>query len=371
MQIIIVVGARPNFMKIAPVISAIGKHNAVTDHMQIEYRLVHTGQHYDYEMSQVFFEDLRLPEPDIHLGLGGGTQTEQTAKIMLRLEEVFLDNRPELVMVVGDVNSTLAGALVAAKMRIPLAHVEAGLRSYDRDMPEEINRLLTDAVSDYLFTHSRNADENLKKEGVSGDKIFLVGNVMVDSLLASRPRADKSPVLARLGLQRNEYAALTLHRPANVDKKEKLAAIIEAVREVAVKIPIVFPIHPRTRKNIEAFGLNGLTRSAGISFIEPLGYTDFLKLEMDARFVMTDSGGIQEETTALGIPCLTLRDSTERPVTVSEGTNILVSDDRDKLINEAIKILDGKGKKGTIPYLWDGKAAERIIGILSRGGTYN
>jgi UDP-N-acetylglucosamine 2-epimerase (non-hydrolysing) len=369
MRIIIVVGARPNFMKIAPVISAIEKHKTAPGNRTIERCLVHTGQHYDYEMSQVFFNDLGLPDPDIHLGVGGGTHTEQTAKVMLQLEKAFITEKPDVVMVVGDVNSTLAGALVAAKMRLPLAHVEAGLRSYDRDMPEEINRLLTDAVSDYLFTPSRDADANLKKEGIPEEKIFLVGNVMVDSLLASRARADKSPVLTKLGLHTQEYAVLTLHRPGNVDDKDKLTLIIRAVHEVARKIRVVFPIHPRTRKNLEAFGLNESMQDRNISFIEPLGYIDFLKLEMDARFVMTDSGGVQEETTALGIPCLTLRDSTERPVTVSEGTNIVVADNRDRLIEEVDNILGGRGKRGKVPYLWDGRTAERIIGILVKGET--
>jgi UDP-N-acetylglucosamine 2-epimerase (non-hydrolysing) len=368
MRIVSVIGARPNFMKIAPIINAIDRHNAVPGRPPLERIVVHTGQHYDYQMSQVFFEDLKLPEPDIHLGVGSGTHTEQTARVMLELEKSLVELKPGLVLVVGDVNSTLAGALVAAKMRIPLAHVEAGLRSYDRDMPEEINRVLTDAVADYLFTHSREAGDNLKKEGIPAEKIFLVGNVMVDSLLASRPDAEKSSVLARLGLRRREYAVLTLHRPANVDDREKLTALLKAVREISLRLPVIFPVHPRTRKNIEAFGLAEASDADRVSYIEPLGYIDFLRLEMDARFVMTDSGGIQEETTALGVPCLTLRNSTERPVTVTEGTNILVADDRDRLLAEALKILDGGGKSGTVPELWDGRAAERIIGILATRG---
>jgi UDP-N-acetylglucosamine 2-epimerase (non-hydrolysing) len=369
MKILIVVGARPNFVKIAPIVRAIDRYNSIVANKSMVYVIVHTGQHYDFEMSQVFFEDLDLPNPDIHLGVGSGTNAEQIAKVMLHLENTLLDVNPDLVMVVGDVNSTLAGALVAVGMHIPVAHVEAGLRSYDRDMPEEINRLLTDAISDYLFTHSHDADENLKKEGISSGKIFLVGNVMADTLLANRSKAERSQILSQLNLRQKGYAMLTLHRPSNVDDKKKLTRIIEAVREVSQRIPIVFPIHPRTRRNLEEFGLADSLAVDNISCTNPLGYIDSLQLMMNTKFVLTDSGGIQEETTVLGIPCLTLRNSTERPITISEGTNILVSDDRSKIISEAFKILDGKAKRGTIPLLWDGKAAERIVNILAKVGA--
>jgi len=363
---ILVAGARPNFMKIAPIVRAIDKHNASTKANYIEPILVHTGQHYDYEMSKIFFEDLELPEPDVYLGVGSGTHAQQTARVMMRLEKVLVKESPDLVMVVGDVNSTLAGALAAVKLHIPVAHIEAGLRSYDRNMPEEINRLLTDAISDYLFTPSPDADENLRKEGVPDQKIFLVGDVMVDSLLHNKAKAEASKVLSQLGLSRGNYALLTLHRPSNVDDKESLLRISEALREICQRITIVFPVHPRTKKAIEKYSLQNFFEDRHIRLIEPLGYLNFLNLMMNARFVMTDSGSIQQETTVLNIPCLTLRDTTERPITVSQGTNTLVWNDRKKIVSEAGKILNGKGKKGHCPALWDGKAAERIISILNQ-----
>jgi UDP-N-acetylglucosamine 2-epimerase (non-hydrolysing) len=367
-KILIVAGARPNFMKVAPIIKAIDKYNEALRSTSLEYVFVHTGQHYDFEMSKIFFNNLSLPEPDKYLAVGSGTHAQQTARVMLRLEKPLISKKTDLVMVVGDVNSTLAAALTAAKLRIPVAHVEAGLRSFDRDMPEEINRVLTDAISDYLFTHSPDADENLRKEGVPSQKIFLVGNVMADSLLANKARAKRSRVLSRLGLNKHPYTLITLHRPSNVDDRHSLVRIMDTLREISKTIPIVFPVHPRTRSNIERFGLANLIEDKNFYYTEPPGYLDFLKLMMDARFVMTDSGGIQEETTLLGIPCLTLRETTERPITVTEGTNTLVWNDAGKIVREASKILDGKGKRGTVPHLWDGKAAERIVNILAKLG---
>ncbi len=307
MKIILVCGARPNFMKIAPIVRAIVKHNASFSADSIEPVLVHTGQHYDYEMSQVFFENLELPEPDFHLSVGSGTHAEQTGRIMIEFEKILLQEKPDIVVVVGDVNSTLAGALAAVKLHIPVAHVEAGLRSYDRSMPEEINRLLTDAISDYLFTPSPDADENLKKEGIAEEKIFLVGDVMVDSLLHNKEKAEHSQILSRLGLKEGNYALLTLHRPSNVDEKERLLNIIRALKEISQRLPIVFPAHPRTQKRLKEFNLLNQSPFTNhqLLLIEPLGYLDFLCLMMKARFVMTDSGGIQEETTVLNIPCLT------------------------------------------------------------------
>lgn len=367
MRIILLVGARPNFMKIAPIIRAIDKHNSSLGRKSFEPILVHTGQHYDYEMSRIFFEDLELPEPNIYLGVGSGTHAEQTAYVMIGLEKVLLKEMPELVMVVGDVNSTLAGAIAAVKTQVPVAHVEAGLRSYDRDMPEEINRLLTDTISDYLFTPSANADENLRKEGISDNKIFLVGNVMVDSLIYYRQKAEESQILSELELNQRGYALLTLHRPSNVDDRESLSRISEAIGEVSRRIPIVFPAHPRTRKNIEKFGLQNLFEGEHVHVTKPLGYLHFLKLMMNARFVMTDSGGIEPETTVLGIPCLTLLNTTAWTETVGLGTNILVGNDIQKITTEAFKILDGREKRGSIPKPWDGKAAERIVDILAGG----
>jgi UDP-N-acetylglucosamine 2-epimerase (non-hydrolysing) len=362
-RIILLAGARPNFMKIAPLIRAIDKHN-VPSRNHIEAILVHTGQHYDHEMSQVFFQDLKLPRPDVYLGVGSGTHAEQTGKIMIELEKVLLKERPDLVIVVGDVNSTLAGALATAKLGILVAHVEAGLRSGDRSMPEEINRLLTDAISDYLFTPSSDADDNLKKEGIPAEKIFLVGNIMVDSLLHNRKAIEKSQILSRLKLTPKTYALLTMHRPNNVDSRESLLSRGKAIKRISLRIPVVFPIHPRTKKNIEKFKLQSFFESKHILLTEPLSYFDFLKLTANARLVMTDSGGIQEETTVLNVPCLTLRDSTERPITISQGTNTLVGNETSRIIEEATKILDNKGKKGRIPPFWDGRTAQRIVNII-------
>jgi UDP-N-acetylglucosamine 2-epimerase (non-hydrolysing) len=379
MKAILVCGARPNFMKIAPLLRAIGKHNAASQGSPIEPILVHTGQHYDYEMSQAFFQDLELPEPDIYLGVGSGTHAEQTARVMIELEKVLLSEKPDLVVVVGDVNSTLAAALAAVKLNIPVAHVEAGLRSYDRTMPEEINRLLTDQISDYLFTPSPDADENLKKEGIPQKKIFLVGNVMVDSLLFDKGKADQSQILTRLKLTDKDYALLTLHRPGNVDEKRSLSSIMGAITEISKLVRVVFPAHPRTQKKLREFDVNvpatAITNpdelrkhsrfNERLLIIPPLGYLDFLKLEMYARLVMTDSGGIQEETTVLNVPCLTLRDTTERPITITQGTNTIVGNNRDKIIKATAKVLASKSKCPPHVELWDGMAAERIVDIFA------
>jgi UDP-N-acetylglucosamine 2-epimerase (non-hydrolysing) len=355
-------------MKVAPLIRAIQKHNTSSpDAGHIEAILVHTGQHYDYEMSRVFFEDLELPEPDVYLGIGSGTHAEQTGKTMIEIEKVLIKENPDLVIVVGDVNSTLAGALSAVKLHIPVSHAEAGLRSYDRYMPEEINRLLTDHISDYLFTTSEYDDDNLRKEGISDGKVFRVGNVMADSLLFNIEMAKRSTILSRLGLKEQGYALLTLHRPSNVDDKESLTDILKAVVSISQRIPVVFPVHPRTRKNIDRFGLGHISDNINSQLIltEPLGYLSFLSLEMDARMGITDSGGMQVETTVLGIPCLTILDFPIWDITHEQGTNTLVGSDSRKLIKEAFQILDGGGKKGKSPELWDGKAAERIVGIIS------
>ncbi len=361
MLVINVAGARPNFMKVSPLLRAMKRRK------DIQPLLVHTGQHYDDNMSGNFFRDLELPEPDINLGVGSGSQAWQTAEIMLRFEKVLLDLKPALVVVVGDVNSTLAGSLAASKLGVPVAHVEAGLRSFDRTMPEEINRVVTDQLSDYLFTTSGEANDNLEREGISKKKIFFVGNVMVDSLLANLERARQSDILSRLGLERSQYAVLTLHRAGNVDEEKTLGDILYGLSLLPPQLPIVFPAHPRTLKQITAFGLSELiARKTNFHLIEPLGYLDFLALMSQSRLVLTDSGGIQEETTVLGIPCLTLRDNTERPVTVSEGTNTLVGRDPHRIVDEAVKVLKGRGKAGRIPKLWDGQAAERIVTILEK-----
>lgn len=359
MKIINVVGARPNFMKIAPIIKEMKKHK------EFEHVLLHTGQHYDQEMSKLFFEDLELPAPDIYLGVGSGSHAEQTARIMLEFEKVLLKEKPDLVIVVGDVNSTIACALTAVKLFIPVAHVEAGLRSYDRTMPEEINRTLTDSIADYLFTTCREANKNLLKEGISKEKIHFVGNVMIDSLLSHIGKASHSDILDKLNLQPKEYAALTLHRPSNVDDLETFVEILDALEEIQKRIKIIFPAHPRTTKKIEEFGLIAkIEKMANFKILPPIGYLDFLKLMSEAKFILTDSGGIQEETTILKIPCLTLRKNTERPITVMEGTNIVVGTDKAKIIRESLRIIAGKGKKGRAPELWDGRAAERIVGVL-------
>jgi len=369
MKILNVVGARPNFMKMAPIIEAMNRYPD-----RIEHLLVHTGQHYDEKMSKSFFVDLGMPKPDIDLGVGSGSHAEQTGRIMVEFEKVCLEQKPDLVIVVGDVNSTMACTITAKKLKIPVAHVEAGLRSRDMGMPEEINRLCTDILCDFLFTTDTLADENLRREGVAGEKIFFVGNVMIDTLLKHREkiRSGKFRVdaLSRLGLRPQGYATLTLHRPGNVDDKKVLSGILGALKELSATVPIIFPIHPRTRKMIDRFGfghyLNSGAEVEGIWITEPLGYLDFLQLNMNAKLVLTDSGGLQEETTVLGIPCITMRPNTERPITCEVGTNILVGNDPRTILAAARPILAGRRPEGKIPEKWDGRAAERIVDILLR-----
>lgn len=359
-RILNVVGARPNFMKIAPIQRQMQLNNANFDPV-----LIHTGQHYDERMSKLFFDDLLLPEPLFYLGVGSGSHAEQTAKIMIEFEKVCLELKPDLVLVVGDVNSTAACSLVASKLWIPVGHVEAGLRSFDRKMPEEINRVVTDSLSEYLFTTETSGNENLIKEGIDERKIHFVGNVMIDSLVYFLKKAEQSDIMQRLELNSGGYVLITLHRPSNVDDQANLSKIFDAFEEIQKKISLVFPIHPRTEKNIDEFGLRERVNSMkNLHLLPPTGYLDFLKLEKYCKFVLTDSGGIQEETTFLGIPCLTLRENTERPVTTKIGTNEVVGTNTQKIIEDAAKILSGSWKKGKVPPLWDGKAASRITQIL-------
>ena len=360
-KVILVAGARPNFMKIAPIYEEMAKHR------MFEPIIVHTGQHYDHNMSQIFFDELGIPKPDVSLGVGSGTHAKQTAEIMIRFEEVVTEERPDIVMVVGDVNSTLACSLVAAKLHIPVAHVEAGLRSRNWMMPEEINRVLTDRIADYLLTPSPDADENLLNEGIDPSRIHFVGNVMIDTLQKHRKMAEGSTVLSDLDLEEQAYAVLTLHRAENVDDPGNLEALFRILAEVQERLPLVYPIHPRTRTRIREFDLGSLVESLeNLRLIEPVGYLDFISLMTKSRFVMTDSGGIQEETTILGVPCLTLRTETERPITVTQGTNIVVGLDRKRIVSEVDAILKGTGKQGSIPEKWDGKAAGRIVELLER-----
>jgi UDP-N-acetylglucosamine 2-epimerase (non-hydrolysing) len=358
MRIISVVGARPNFMKIAPLVAECARVPGIS------HLLVHTGQHYDPGMSEVFFRDLSIPAPDIDLGVGSASHAVQTAQIMIEFEKVCARESPDLVIVVGDVNSTMAATLVAAKLNIPVAHVEAGLRSFDRAMPEEINRVVTDQLADYLFTTSREADENLKREGVNPERIHFVGNVMIDTLLKHRERADGLNVASRLGIEGDAYALMTLHRPSNVDNRATLQDILTAVQDISTSLPVIFPIHPRTSQRIREFELDSMVHGK-VQLTEPLGYLEFLNLMARARLVLTDSGGLQEETTILGVPCLTIRENTERPVTISEGSNELVGTDPDRIRAAAERILSGKWKTPRVPEFWDGKAAERIVAILT------
>ena len=325
---------------------------------------MHTGQHYDYEMSKVFFEDLELPEPDFYLGVGSESHARQTANMMIKLEELFLKEKPDLVAVFGDVNSTLAAALVTSKILISLAHVEAGLRSFRRSMPEEINRVVTDLLSDYLFAPDEIAVQNLKNEGKDEKNIYFVGNIMIDSLnyILEKIEALEDTILEKYKLKKRQYALLTLHRPINVDKKETLEQLFNIFRKIAARIQIVFPVHPRTRKNMETWGIE----ANGVILLEPLRYREFVALEKNALFVLTDSGGVQEETTVLGVPCLTLRPETERPVTEILGTNTVVDRDEDKILKYVNIILNGSYKNGKIPPLWDGKTAKRIVEVLER-----
>jgi UDP-N-acetylglucosamine 2-epimerase (non-hydrolysing) len=376
-RLLSVVGARPNFMKIAPIVEELKNFS------DVEHCLVHSGQHYDELLSGNFFSDLNLPKPDVNLQVGSGSHAVQTAEIMKRIEPVLLDYRPQMVLVVGDVNSTIAAALTAVKLGTKVAHIEAGLRSFDMTMPEEINRKLTDAISALLLVSEESGVENLKHEGVPAEQIFLVGNVMIDCLLRHRELARKSPILDKLGVRQNSsgnrpYGVLTLHRPSNVENPQTLQGILSAVNSIARELPVFFPIHPRTRKNIESFGLHSYladaagAKNTGIIPLDPLGYLDFLSLNDGARIVLTDSGGVQEETTVLGVPCLTLRENTERPATVTHGTNQVVGVDPERIIAAARSILEKPASSSRCPPLWDGKAASRIVAIireyLQKGG---
>lgn len=356
----LIAGARPNFMKIAPIVRAIREDG------RLSFRLVHTGQHYDHDMNDVFFEELGIPAPDIFLGTGGGSHAQQTARIMVAFEDLCLAAKPDAVLVVGDVNSTMACAIVAKKLHVPVAHVEAGLRSGDLRMPEEINRLVTDSISDWFFATEASAVDNLLREGKPRAAVHFVGNVMVDNLLYQVGQLRKThgpdygpPCPARPAAR---YGVVTLHRPSNVDDPATLRRICDALQETSARMPLVFPVHPRTRANLDRFGIR---LGSGITLTGPQGYMDFLQLWMDAAVVLTDSGGLQEETTALGVPCITIRDNTERPVTVAEGTNVLAGTDPRRIVNEVRKVLEGKEKGSRRPQLWDGMAAKRLIGLLA------
>jgi len=350
-----VVGARPNFMKAAPVMTALSSRR------MIEQILVHTGQHYDSAMSDIFFRDLGLPRPDLNLEVGSGTHAFQTAQVMMKFEEAILANPPGIVLVYGDVNSTVAATLVCAKLQIPVGHVEAGLRSFDRGMPEEINRIVTDQLADLLFTPSPDGNENLEREGISSTKVHLVGNVMIDTLVKLLPLASERWHNGSLpGWKDRQYGLVTLHRPSNVDDSEKLGRLVRALAEISSDIPLIFPIHPRTRERVR--DLASLPDS--LKVVAPLGYLDFLALQTRAKFIITDSGGVQEETTFLGVPCLTLRSNTERPVTAAVGTNVLVGEDINNLKIAIIQILEGSAKVGKIPPLWDGHASDRIADVI-------
>ncbi|MBT3776608.1 MAG: UDP-N-acetylglucosamine 2-epimerase (non-hydrolyzing) [Pelagibacteraceae bacterium] len=359
MKIISVVGARPNFMKVAPI------HQLLVEHPVFNPILVHTGQHYDKNMSKVFFDELNLSKPNYYLGVGSDTHASQTAKIMVEFEKILIKEKPDLVIVAGDVNSTIACALVAVKLNIKVAHIESGLRSFDRTMPEEINRILTDSISDYLFVTEKSGLKNLKNEGVSRKKVFHVGNTMIDSIFHFKDKADQSNILDRFNISRKEFALITLHRPSNVDDKGSFLQILNALNMIQKKIDIVFPIHPRTKKMFEnVVSLQKIVSSPKIHLCEPLGYCDFLKLMKSAVVVLTDSGGIQEETTALKVPCLTLRTSTERPITIEIGTNRLVELTSKKIIESVEEILSNPNFQSAIPPLWDGNASKRILDIL-------
>jgi len=362
LKVINVVGARPNFMKVAPLVEEMKRRER-----DFTPLVVHTGQHYDQLMSDAFLRDLELPEPDVCLKVGSASQAAQTAAIMQKFEPVVLHEKPDWVVVVGDVNSTLACALVAVKMGVKVAHVEAGLRSRDRTMPEEINRLLTDQIADLLFTPSKDADENLRAEGIFDSRIRFVGNIMIDSLTKYLGLAKATGIRERLGFAGTDYAVLTLHRPSNVDDRKTFSEILDALAEIARRLPIIFPVHPRTRKTIEELGLaKRVAEIEGLRLIEPLGYLNFLGVYSGAKLVLTDSGGLQEETTFLGIPCLTLRENTERPITVELGTNIVVGTNPQRITTAAFAALDGSNPRDAhyIPPLWDGHAAERILDAL-------
>ena len=375
MKLMSIAGARPNFMKVASITEAIKRHNIQGKSPYIEHILVHTGQHYDAKLSQCFFDELALPRPDINLEVGSASHATQTAEIMKRFEPVLLESQPDALLVVGDVNSTIACALVASKIVYPTAnrfglnralivHVEAGLRSRDRSMPEEINRVLTDAISDILFVTEEDAIANLRDEGIPNEKIHLVGNVMIDTLKCHREKARARSVKKALGINRN-YGLVTLHRPSNVDSKNSLESLLKCLFEISCQIPLIFPVHPRTRANMKRFGLWDQASSLKeLRLIEPLTYLDFLNLLETATLVLTDSGGIQEETTVLKVPCITLRENTERPITITIGTNYLVGTDPKKILETARAILSGNGRQGKIPPYWDGRAGERILELV-------
>jgi UDP-N-acetylglucosamine 2-epimerase (non-hydrolysing) len=355
-KVISVVGARPNFIKIAPI------HKAFSN-KKINHLICHTGQHFDEKMSKVFFDDLELPKPHFYLGVGSGSHAEQTARIMIEFEKILIVEQPDLIIVVGDVNSTLACSLVASKLQIKIAHVEAGLRSFDRKMPEEINRILTDNLADYLFVTEKSGIDNLINEGIDNNKVFFTGNVMIDSLIFYLPKINNSKILKTLTLEKNNYVLTTFHRPSNVDFEFNLKKIVVLLNKIANDIKIVFPLHPRTKNNLIKLNLEK-ELSANILLTEPLGYIDFMELNKNSKLIITDSGGIQEESTYLGVQCITVRDNTERPVTITAGTNQLAGVDFDKVYNISNNILNGKIKTGSIPELWDGNAAKRITQIL-------
>ncbi len=359
MKILNIAGARPNFMKIAPIMEAMGTEEGITP------ILLHTGQHYDEKMSKSFFDELGIPRPQINLEIGSGSHAVQTANTMIKFEECIREVKPDLTLVVGDVNSTIACALVSVKLGIPVAHVEAGLRSFDRNMPEEINRILTDSISDYLFVTEDAGMKNLAKEGVDKGKIFFVGNVMIDTLLKHKSKSDESKICELLNLTPGNYAVVTLHRPSNVDSKEGWEEILDLLFEAANTIETVFPIHPRSVERLKHFGLfQRIEETKSITLTSPLGYLDFMKLMSCSKFVMTDSGGMQEETTVLGVPCITLRENTERPSSVDIGTNVVIGRNKKLAMTYIEQVLNGTYKKGAIPPLWDGRAAERIVKIL-------
>lgn len=358
MKIDLIAGARPNFMKIAPIIEAIKK--AQNKGESISFRLIHTGQHYDRNMSGNFFEQLGIPKPDVNLGAGGGTQAEQTAAIMIGYEKLLLEEKSDLCLVVGDVTSTMACAITAQKLHVKVAHVEGGIRSGDWTMPEEINRMVTDSITNYFFTTTNTADENLLKSGISENCIFRVGNTMIDTLIKQRPRFQKPPVWNNLKLRKGNYMVMTLHRPANVDEESKLKELLDEIILHSKGLPLVFPVHPRTAKILNGLGI----AHPRLHMIEPLGYLEFNYLVENSKAVITDSGGITEETTVMGIPCITLRDNTERPETITIGTNELIGTDPDAIKPAMEKLFAGKWKEGSIPELWDGHTAERIVDIL-------
>lgn len=361
MKIVSVVGTRPNFIKLAALVDEIKEH-------KIEHVLIHTGQHYDFSMSKLFFDELGLPKPDEHLVCQTGIGADEQKKFLrIAIKTALERQKPDLVIVVGDVNSTVAGAEAAHELGIKVAHVESGLRSFDKTMPEEINRIRTDEISDLLFTTEKSGNENLLKEGISKDRIFFVGNVMIDTLIRHKEKSEKSKILSKLKLSKKEYCAVTLHRPSNVDNKKSFESILFILDKLQEKTKVVFPVHPRTRKNIELFKLNKKINSMkNLIITEPMGYLDFLCLMSNSRLVLTDSGGIQEEATVLGVPCITLRNNTERPVTVEQGTNLLVSTDKGKIIKKALEVINSKiNTNKKTPELWDGKAAQRIVEILT------